>query len=268
MPPRTLPPDSLSFRSLGSGTPVLLLHGFGEDSRIWENQEALAGEMRLVIPDLPGSGASAPLPHYSMESMAARVKELVDALGIDRFVLVGHSMGGYIALAFAEKWPERLMGLCLFHSSAYADTPAKLETRRKGIDFIRNNGGAAFLKTSIPGLYAKKSASDRPQLVEKHLAQATETADNTLIGYYEAMMARPDRTRVLKDVQKPVLLILGREDIAVSLTDGLAQSHLPRVCQVELLEDTGHMGMCEHPELANNFLRSYVRFLYQRTAAK
>ncbi|RYY89193.1 MAG: alpha/beta hydrolase [Chitinophagaceae bacterium] len=270
MPPtqRLINNKQLSYQSIGSGLPLVLLHGFGEDSRIWSEQRVLSDEARLIIPDLPGTAASEAPAAYTMEEMAASIKSLLDAEGIERCILVGHSMGGYIALAFAEQWPERLIGLGLFHSSALADTAAKVETRRKGIEFIQKNGAAAFLKTSIPGLYAKKTTEDRPELIEKHLAEATQTAPEALVGYYEAMIARPDRTQLLKDAQIPILLILGREDIAVSLADGLAQSHLPAICHLELMEETGHMGMREHPETANEHLRSYVRFINQRTAAE
>ncbi|GAB4092646.1 alpha/beta fold hydrolase [Flaviaesturariibacter terrae] len=247
--------------------PLVLLHGFGETAAIWSEQAPLRNEFPVLTPALPGSGAPG-LPAYSLEALAASVRERLDAEGIDRCILVGHSMGGYVALAFAERWPERLAGLGLFHSTSFADTAAKIETRRKGIDFIRRNGGTAFLRTSTAALYAEETRRDRPGLLEKHLAEATQISDDALIGYYEAMIQRPDRAHLLRNAQIPVLFVLGRQDNAVSLADGLAQCHMPRLSQVYLLESAGHMGMRECPEQANEHLRTYVRLVNQRTAAR
>ncbi|RYY92628.1 MAG: alpha/beta fold hydrolase [Chitinophagaceae bacterium] len=245
-------------------TPLVLLHGFGEDSRVWDRQAPLAEHCRLLTPDLPGSGNTAAPETWSMESLAEAVRDRLDAEGINRCMLVGHSMGGYVALAFAERWPERLLGLGLFHSTSFADTAAKVDTRRKGIDFIRRQGADAFMKTSTPNLYSPATRERRPELIEKSMAEATGMDPDALIGYYEAMIARPDRTHVLKEAEIPVLFILGRHDNAVPLADGLAQCHLPRVSQVHLLEEAGHMGMRECPEQANQHLLTYLRFIHQR----
>lgn len=247
-----------------SSTTLVLLHGFGETSAIWSAQQELAEECRLLTPDLPGTGGTPAPAAYSMESLAEAVKDHLDKEGVERCILVGHSMGGYVALAFAERWPDRLLGLGLFHSTAYADTEARMEMRRKGIDFMRRHGAAAFLKTSIPNLYGPLTRERRPGPLEKHLDEATDLQADALIGYYEAMIARPDRTAVLKEAQIPVLFVLGRHDNAVSLADGLSQCHLPRLSQVQLLEEAGHMGMRECPEQANEHLRTYVRLANRR----
>jgi pimeloyl-ACP methyl ester carboxylesterase len=251
----------------GRGTPVVLLHGFGEDGRIWNEQATLTTHCRLIIPDLPGSGASG-AGDPGMEELAAAVLAMLDAEGIGKCILIGHSMGGYAALAFAERWQNRLLGLGLFHSTAFADTEEKIATRRKGIEFIRANSAKAFLKTSIPNLYGPQTKAEQPGLIEQHISEATGFSEDALIGYYEAMIARPDRTHVLKEAKIPVLFVLGRYDNAVSLTDGLAQCHLPEYAQVHLLESAGHMGMRECPEQANNHLINYISFVNQRTAAE
>jgi pimeloyl-ACP methyl ester carboxylesterase len=257
----------LHYEAKGSGTPLVLVHGFGEDSSIWDAQSELSAHCRLLLPDLPGSGASE-TGDVTMESLAAAIAAVLNAEGIDQCILVGHSMGGYAALAFAEKWPQRLSGLGLFHSTAFADTEEKIAARRKGIEFITANGAKAFLKTSIPNLYSRRSREEQPELIRKQEAQATEFSPGSLIGYYEAMINRPDRTHVLKEAKIPVLFVLGREDNAVSLTDGLAQCHIPQCAQVHLLEEAGHMGMRERPGQSNEILNTYVRFVNQRIAAE
>jgi len=262
------PNGELHYLDEGQGLPLLLLHGFGEDHRIWNEQRALSRRFRLIAPDLPGSGHSPLQPDSSMEGLAGCVLDLLDAEGIDRCVVLGHSMGGYVALAFAEKYPDRLRALGLVHSTAYADTEEKKETRRKAIGFIRSNGAAAFLKTSIPGLYAEKSRQERPDLIEKHLLEATGFGPDTLIAYYEAMIARPDRRELLRNVQFPVLFLLGRHDNAVPLADGLAQCHLPSDSTVFLLEDAGHMGMREYPQLVMQRLEAFAGHINQPPATE
>ncbi|TCJ13381.1 alpha/beta fold hydrolase [Flaviaesturariibacter flavus] len=257
----------LHYTTNGAGTPLVLVHGFGEDGRVWNGQAPLAEHCRLIIPDLPGSGASE-TGDGTMESLAEAIRAVLDAEGVGQCILVGHSMGGYAALAFAEKWPGRLLGLGLFHSTARADSAEKIATRQKGMEFIKTNGAAAFLKTSTPALYHPANRDTKPELIEKHLAEATTSAADALIGYYAGMIARPDRTALLKEVKIPVLFVLGRADNAVPLSDGLAQCHMPSIAQVHLLENAGHMGMRECPELSNKLLTDYVRYINQRTAAE
>ncbi|MEO9011857.1 MAG: alpha/beta hydrolase, partial [Ginsengibacter sp.] len=144
------------YRVEGAGKPVILLHGFGEDGNIWANQiEALKQHHLIIIPDLPGCGHSEMLDgDCYMEDYADVVKALWDnesagKVGKD-FTLIGHSMGGYISLAFAKKYPKLLNALGLFHSSAFADNEEKIYARKKNIAFIEKNGAQLFLKTSIP----------------------------------------------------------------------------------------------------------------------
>ncbi|RYG69799.1 alpha/beta hydrolase [archaeon] len=270
MNPRASSPGQplLHYRTLGEGPVLVLLHGFGEDSSIWARQEALATHYRLLLPDLPGSGASAPAGDLSMEGMADALKAVLDAEGISQCLLVGHSMGGYVALAFLERYPDYVLGLGLFHSTAYPDTDEKRETRRKGIAFIEKNGGAAFLRTSTPNLYSNASRDAHPEWVAQQLAETAPVADATLIAYYVSMMERPDRSALLKNARVPVLFIFGRHDNAVPLKDGLAQCVLPDRAVVYLMEEAGHMGMVECPDAANEYLLSYARFVNQRTAAQ
>jgi pimeloyl-ACP methyl ester carboxylesterase len=150
----------IHYRVLGAGSPVLLLHGFGEDSRIWEGTIAdLSKQFLLIVPDLPGSGPSQLMQgEISMESMAEAVLEILkneipdlSAAPVNRKpVLIGHSMGGYITLAFAEKYPQLLKAFGLFHSTAFADSEEKKQVRQKSIAFIRQHGAAKFIEQSTP----------------------------------------------------------------------------------------------------------------------
>jgi pimeloyl-ACP methyl ester carboxylesterase len=257
----------IMYRVKGSGMPVVLVHGFGEDGGIWKNQYDAFPDYKLIIPDLPGSGASEMIDDMSMEGMAAVLEKLIVHESAAVFykegepgsvVMIGHSMGGYISLAFAEKHPEMLSGLGLFHSSAYADSEEKKETRKKGIAFTKEHGAFAFLKTATPNLYSPATKETAPEKVDEHVASLHNFSAEVIVKYYEAMMARPDRTNVLKSTGLPVLFIFGRLDTVIPLEDGLQQSHLPQLSYIHLLEHSGHMGMIEEAELANQHLSEYL----------
>ena len=132
----------MSYRIAGEGYPLVLLHGFGEAGNIWDRQtEYLQPNFRILIPDIPGSGASVYNAQVNtMEDFAQAVKTMVDAEELDEFILIGHSMGGYISLAFAEQFGQLLKGFGLFHSTAYPDTEEKKQTRKKSIAFIQEHG--------------------------------------------------------------------------------------------------------------------------------
>ena len=250
---------NIHYSIYGSGKPVMLLHGFAEDSSIFDAQVNYLKENYLVIvPDLPGIGKSEMLKKENVElaDYAAILKAIIDEEKINSFTLIGHSMGGYITLAYADKYAETLNGFGLFHSSAYADDEAKIATRKKAISFIAQNGTAAFLKTTIPNLFynPEKSIDDIKTLIEKGNSFSPEV----LIQQYKAMIARPDTTSILKTFRHPILFIIGEHDKAISFEHSLQQSHLPQMAYVHILRNTGHMGMKEEPDLVNNFMGEFL----------
>ena len=250
---------NIHYSIYGSGKPVMLLHGFAEDSSIFNLQVNYLKERYLIIvPDLPGIGKSQMLAKEKVQlsDYAAILKAIVDEEKINRFTLIGHSMGGYITLAYADKYPETLNGFGLVHSSAYADDKAKIATRKKAILFVEQNGTAAFLKTAIPNLFynPEKSVDDIQTLIEKGNSFAPEV----LIQQYKAMIARPDTTSILKTFRHPILFIIGEHDKAISFEHSLQQSHLPQMAYVHILRNTGHMGMKEEPDLVNNFMGEFL----------
>lgn len=254
---------NLYYKMVGKGNPVVLLHGFAEDSSIWDGIAAnLSTHYRLLIPDIAGSGKSTLLAgnNIGMEEYAASICFMLTKENITECIMIGHSMGGYITLAFAEKYPEMLKGLGLFSSSAYPDDAAKKETRNKAITFIKENGSHAFLKTSIPGLFAdaEKSKDDINILLEKGKQFSAEA----LIQYYQAMIARPDRTAILKSFLPPVLFIMGKQDKAVPFQHSLSQSQLPVLSHINILRLSAHMGMLEEKEKSLAFLADFLHTVY------
>lgn len=254
---------TLFYREEGTGLPVLLLHGFAEDGTVWEEiVPALRTDCRLLIPDLPGSGRSGLLPgEPSIDALADEIKEFIDLLGIDTCVLIGHSMGGYVSLAFAERYPDRLQAFGFFHSTAYADSDEKRTARRKSIEFIRQHGAAPFIRQSTPNLFAAGTREQRPELVEGVIRRYSGFSPESLIYYYEAMIRRPERVKVLQGFVGPVLFIMGAADQVVPYEQALIQCHEPAVSMIHTLNHSGHMGMLEEAERGGSMIREFLNFL-------
>ncbi|MDQ6845925.1 MAG: alpha/beta hydrolase [Bacteroidota bacterium] len=252
------------YRVEGNGKAVMLLHGFAENGTIWNYQvDMLKENFRIIIPDIPGSGESEMLEgKVSITDYADAIKAIADAeikIADFPFTIIGHSMGGYIALAFAENYPELLDGLGLFHSTSYADDEQKKETRRKGIEFIKKNGPKCFLKNTSPNLFSEKTKQESPELIEELIELSKNFSAEVLIQYYETMIERPDRSHVLTSFKKPVLLIAGAYDNAVPLQSSLQQSYLSSVTHFHILKSSGHMGLWEEKEASSILMGDFFK---------
>lgn len=239
---------------------VVLIHGFGEDSQVWDNIIAeLKQEYQILVPDLPGSGINnADSEGISMESMAEFIKELLDEQKIDTCSMIGHSMGGYITLAFAEKYPERLNRFGLFHSTAFADNDEKKEARKKNIDFIQKHGSAKFIGQTMPNLFAEDTSKNNPGIIKEMIDRYRNFSPDSLVNYTRAMMERPDRVHVLKTFPKPVLFIMGEKDTAVPIEQGLKQCSIPEFSYIYIATRSGHMGMIEEPFFCVKALKEFL----------
>lgn len=257
--------STMYYTEHGSGPTVVLLHGFAEDQDVWRYQvDALSKQYRLLMPDLPGSGRSGMIEDMSMEGLAACVKAMTDQAcaaenGYTGFTMIGHSMGGYITLAFAEKYPGLLNGFGLFHSTAFADTEEKKATRRRGISFIKTHGSQPFVEQSAPNLFAEPYRIKNSAVLAEMIARYSSFDPLALSAYYEAMIERPDRTTVLQSVHKPVLFIIGKNDKAIPFEDSMKQCHMPQVACIEILENAAHMGMWEEKEKSTQALLNFLQ---------
>ncbi len=250
----------LYYRVSGRGSVLMLVHGFGEESSVWDGLlPALEDQYRVIVPDLPGSAESELIPDMTIEGMAEALHAVLHEEEVDTCVVIGHSMGGYITLALAEKYWNHVSAFGLFHSTSYADSEEKKATRRKGIAFIREHGAQAFLKTATPNLFAPATREENMALVEKQIAGLGRFTPDALVACYEAMIKRPDRTHILKQSRVPVLFIIGKWDQAVSPEDSLKQSYLPGISYIHQLENSGHMGMLEEPGTVARILDEFLR---------
>ncbi len=252
--------SNIFYRIFGKGLPLILIHGFGEDGTIWKNQiEKFSEKFLLIVPDIPGSGKSTLLKDGDIDEYSVVIKAIIDNEAINGpVVLLGHSMGGYISLAFAEKFPEQVKALGLLHSTAYADTAEKIEARLKSINFIKENGSAAFLKTSIPGLFTTTFNEVQSNIAKELIEHNSSISKEALVQYYEAMIKRPDRTVLLEEATFPVLFIIGKHDQAVPFASSMKQCYLPTISDVYIMEKSAHMGMLEESTLFNEALFKFT----------
>ena len=252
--------EPMVYEIRGQGLPVILLHGFMEDRRIWDSVlPGIENKYRWILPDLPGSGGSAfNASLQELKDFAELIPAILEQEGINEFVLIGHSMGGYISLAFAEKYPDKIRALGLFHSSSYADSAEKKESREKNIHFIQKHDPVLFVEQAIPGLFSESFKSEHPEEILKLTDRYANFSRESLVLYLEAMKNRPATTGVLKSIAKPVLFIMGDEDKAVPIKDALEQCHLPRISYIHILTHTAHMGMIENTSLCNSFIDRFL----------
>ena len=250
---------SLHYYTSGSGKPLLLMHGFAEDHNIWKSQiQHLSKKYFVIAPDLFGCGNSDYLniENTSIKTYAEAIKEIIKAEKIERFIMMGHSMGGYITLTYLKLYPEDLVGIGLVHSTIFADDDNKKQVRKKAIEFIKSHGGASFLKTSIPGLFYDTLKFEHE--IQSQIEKSTEIIDEALIQYYQAMLDRPDATTLIQNAIVPLMMIAGKHDKAVPFNQSLKQSHHGNVTYLKILQNSAHMGMIEEPEAVNQFISFFV----------
>lgn len=239
--------SALYYKIRGQGKPLVLLHGFLENHQIWDAfAEDLTTKRTVIAFDLPGFGQS-PLvakSPFTLAEVAAEINQCLREITTEKVDLIGHSLGGYVALAMVEQSPHVFSSFGLFHSTAYADSSEKKEARAKTIDFIQRNGALAFTSNFVPPLFANP-AHDAVSFV-KDLAIQTDQA--TVIHYLGAMRDRPDRTNVLQTFEGPVLFMAGSKDTVIQPDTLKSQAKIPKNAVLKIFEGIGHMGMFEAPQ--------------------
>lgn len=258
------PSGVLSYEIEGEGIPIFLVHGFGEDGYVWDElRSSLSSVYQIIVPHLSGTYLSpihnlSIVDNLSMESMAEDLLKIIDAEKLDKVVILGHSMGGYITLAFAEKYEERLLAFGLIHSTSYADSEVKKEARLKSVEFLKNHSTHEFLEVATPNLFGTQYKETHPEKIKELIERASQIPEASMMAYLRAMRKRKDRTDVLKTTSKPVFFCIGIQDNAVNPKDAVNQSQLPANAQTFILEEAGHQGMMEAPEKLIKAIRIFM----------
>jgi len=239
----------IAYRKIGSGDPLVLIHGFPENSTLWQQiWPELSQHFTIIAPDLPGSGETVYTGGaLSVEVMALTVQRVLEHEGIEAAVVAGHSMGGYAALAFADFFPEMTKGLSLVHSTAYADTEEKKETRRKAIGIIRKGGKDVFVRQMVGNLFSGWFKENDAAAIDRQIETSLILPEDSLVDFYNAMINRPGRVEVLRSAAFPVQWIIGKEDNATPMVQALQQCYLANVNFVGVYANCGHMSMMEQP---------------------
>ena len=244
----------------GSGAAVVLLHGYLESSEIWGNfLDLLAQNFRVISIDLPGHGLSGTIEDvHSMKLMAEAVNTVLDALDLKKVFIVGHSLGGYVAQAFLEKYPWKLFGICLFHSSPLADTAARKVKREKEIDFIEKGRFHLICSFGIEDSFAPENVERLKKEVERAKQIALRTPEKGAIAALRGMKERPDRQFLLKETTVPLFFILGKHDANLPADLLLSIASRTHTGESLLLNHTAHMGFVEEPDICREVLSSFI----------
>jgi pimeloyl-ACP methyl ester carboxylesterase len=233
---------------------LVLLHGHGMNETLWDELVPLLGDQfTLVRPNV-----SMLTNCHTVEAYADELYRLLTASQITQFTLIGHSMGGYISLAFAEKFPDMLEGFGLFHSSALADDEAKRQQRTQLVQLLRTHGTEAFIRRTLPNLFGSRFKELSPEKVQDYVQQYSKLPSEALAVGMEAMRDRPDRTHVLRKLSFPVLFIMGMDDQVVPFDKAMDQAAYPARAYPFVLAEAGHLGMVERPDASARILRWYL----------
>jgi pimeloyl-ACP methyl ester carboxylesterase len=240
----------IHFNDTGKGRVIVFLHGFLSSHKVWdEYAKQLSNKFRIIAIDLPGHGKTPSIGYYhSMELMAQSVKAVLDKVRVRRYVLIGHSMGGYVSLAFAELYPENIAGLSLCHSTSYTDNEAKKIDRSRMIQFIKK-GNKNLIVNSVESLFTPEKAKRNKKKIKTALAIANTVSKQSIINSLEGMKERKCRDLILKFSDYPILFIIGKKDNVVSEESMYSQIGLCKFPEIAMMEKESHMGFYEEPDM-------------------
>ena len=247
----------LNYEISGSGKePLVLLHGFMENLTIWEDLEAhLSEKFHLIKIDLPGHGLSKVYAEiHTMDLMSNEVKKVTDSLKIEKFHLLGHSMGGYVTLAFAEKFPEVLKSMTLFFSTFLEDDAEKKDQRRKSLRIIKE-AFRTYVQAGVPNLFNPNEKDFLEGKIELAKKIALSTNNDGVLAAVKGMTDRTKKTTVLQNFEGKILILAGKHDNAVK-TD-LMLNQLPDRTNIKsYVLDCGHNGHWEKPSICAEIINT------------
>lgn len=248
---------SLQFSESGKGSPIVFIHGFCESREIWKVfTEPIAEHFHVYALDLPGFGESDSLSgQLSIDRVGDSVAHWLAQNKISNSLVIGHSLGGYVALSIVKRHSKLIRAIGLFHSTSFADTPEKIVNRNRVIEFVKKNGVAPYIETFVPGLFFNK---ENPDLHEVYRI-AMLTKKESLIAYSEAMRDRHDSNEILRNPEIIKFFISGREDTLITPETTHKLAKMAQNCRFLELPDVGHMGLFEAKTECQQFI---VEFAY------
>lgn len=245
---------------------VVLLHGYLESLNVWDDFTGLIQPYtRVIAPDIPGHGISEIKGEvHSMEFLADVIHGALKESGVEKCTVAGHSMGGYVALALAAKYPKMLDGLVLFSSTPNPDSPEKREMREREVQVVLG-GKKELLSRTLPGKgFAAENRTKFADAIEDLAEQVMLTEDEGIVALLRGMEERPDMNEMLRNLKVPQMFILGRKDeyITPEIADAMIGNH-PQA-KVVWLENSGHMGFIEEPQASAEALLDFMEINYKK----
>ena len=238
---------SVNFTSKGTGKTIVLLHGFLENSTMWSSiSEELSKKYRIICIDLLGHGKTENLGYiHTMQDQAAMVIAVLKHLRLRKYILVGHSMGGYIALEICKLAPANVKGLCLMNSTALPDSKEKKINRDRAIIAVKQNH-KTFIRIAIPMLFSEENRTVFCSEIEAIINNALNMSPQGVIAALEGMKIREDYTSIYKSANFPIQMIVGKQDPALDYTSLIEQTKNTNVHVIEFPD--GHMSHIENKE--------------------
>lgn len=250
---------NIHFEDQGKGPAVVLIHGFLESIWMWEDiAPALARRHRVISIDLPGHGQSDCIGYvHTMDEMAEAVHAVITSLKVRRVSLVGHSMGGYVALAFAEHYPDHVRKLILYQSTSRADSAWKKKDRLRAIQLIKRNH-KSFVRQSIPALFRPVNRQLYREKINALKEEALKTPLQGIVAALDGMRQRPDREILLKFPPYPVHIVASDKDPRIPLEETEEQARVSEHVHLHVIKGCGHMSYIEAPEETCRLLQQLV----------
>lgn len=244
---------------MGHGPHLCFLHGFCENKTIWDDLiENLKEDYTCISIDLPGFGLSKNIEFTSIPEVVVQLKNLFDDIGVLNPILIGHSMGGYLVADFIRHFNSEIRAAAFVHSTARADSATKKTNRGKICDFVQRNGGEKFFPSFVEGLVAENNRND---LYQELLELVQNTPNSSIISALQAMKHRDDQIDALKDFKKPVLFLMGEEDIHYSAAEIYFQASQCELAQIDLIKDVGHLAMFENKKKCLKSIKHFLDFV-------
>lgn len=253
----------VSYFVKGKGNPLVLLHGYLETGEVWHPlTERLSEEFRTITVDLPGHGESGVKGEvHTMEFLAGAVRAVMSDAGEERVMMIGHSLGGYVTLAFAELFPEQLTGYVLFASHPHADSPEAIAKRNREIAIVRAGKKDIMYPANISMMFAAKNLGKMAAELRRSEKIASRIQGEGIIAMLNGMIARPSRQAVVESGRVPLLWMLGRDDLYFSPDMAIRDTRLPQNAEVVILENSGHLGFVEETERSAELITGFARRL-------
>jgi 3-oxoadipate enol-lactonase len=260
-----LPGFQMGFDDSGDGMPVVFLHGFPHDRTLWASQRlALAPRVRCIVPDLRGFGHSSTHGPFSMDQYADDVVQLLDWRSVERAVVCGLSMGGYVAMALWRRHPERVHGFVFCDTKAGADTDEGMAKRDDAIALVKRDGARAIVDAQLTGMVSPSTRERRADVVNSLRAMMGRQPAAGMIGALQALRDRPDSRETLRTITVPTLVVVGEDDVLTPIKEARAIAEaLPASARVrlEIIASAGHVPCLERPAATTHALSDFLSTL-------